>query len=230
MKKYYIFKIDINLLSLFSVILLILTLFLTYLLFPVISKEMLNVFCDFNFIFIVLMVLYFMLHEVLHAIGYILNGANYKKITFGMELEKGVFYCLCKQDITKKNILISLMFPLFFIGILTYVVSLIFNMPLLMLLSILNISGASGDIMYFLFISRLDRDIMYSELDDGTSFAILSSKDLSKERAFGLKFVSVEEDIPREDFRILKISKWSYVILLFCVLISVVYFLIALLK
>jgi len=168
---------------------------------------------------------YMILHELLHALGYIVNGAKSEKITFGMELEKGVLYCLCKQDVSRKNILNASMYPLFFIGIVTFVVSIIFKMPLLLLLSVINISGAAGDIMYFIFISKLDKNVMFSELDDGTSFAILSEQDISKTNHFGLEFIEKVNEIPRKDFKRVKITRLSWIFIILSVIVTLLYFL-----
>ncbi len=160
-----------------------------------------------------LLLFYFILHELLHALGYILNGADPKKITFGMEVEKSVLYCLCKQNVSKKNILFSLMYPLFFIGIVTYIISIVFDFPLLLLLSIANISGAAGDIMYFLFIMKLDKDIQYSEMDDGTSFVIISKKNIDNIKHPGIIYEGIIDEIPRNDFRRIFISKPSIIVI-----------------
>lgn len=220
MKKYHLFKINITKLNIISTLILFLTIIFTYLLFPSSMKDIILLFDDINMCILLLplMILYFSLHELLHALGYIINGANPKKITFGMELEKSVFYCLCKDDVTRTNILFSLMYPLFFIGVVTYTIGIIFNYPLLLLLSILNISGAAGDIMYFLFIIKLDKDILFSELDDGTSFAIISKNDPSKINHYGLDYIGVVDSIPRNDFKRLKISKLSLVVLIISII------------
>ena len=220
MNKYHLFKINITKLNIISILILVFTIIFTYLLFPSMLKDMILLFDDIRMCILLLplMIFYFSLHELFHALGYIINGANPKKITFGMELEKSVFYCLCKDDVDRRNILFSLMYPLFFIGVVTYTIGIIFNYPLLTLLSILNISGASGDIMYFLFIIKLDKDILFSELDDGTSFAIISKKDPSKYNHYGLDYVGVVDSIPRKDFKRLKISKLSLVVLIISII------------
>ena len=220
MKKYHVFKIDMLSLNVYCILLMALVLGFTYVVFPNSFNGMINLFSNdkFWFIFLPLMILYFVLHELLHALGYIIHGADREKITFGMELEKGVFYCLCKQDIDKKNILYSLMYPLVLIGIVTYIIGVIFNYHLLTLLSIVNIAGAIGDIMYFIFICRLDNDIMFSELDDGTSFAIRSKNDPSKIKHIGLRYDGTMDKIPRKDFKLLYISKLSYIVLVLCII------------
>ena len=181
-KEYYVFKINLLKLNVLAIIILVAMFAITYLINPNLFADCFNLFEDNKLFFFILpaMLGYMILHELLHALGYILYGAEVKKITFGMDLEKSVLYCLCKQDVSRKNILNASMFPLFYIGIVTYVISIIFEMPLLLLLSIMNISGAAGDMMYFLYFIKLDKNIMFSELDDGTSFAILSDKDVTQ--------------------------------------------------
>lgn len=223
MKRYYVFKINLTLLNVLNIVLLGVCSLFTWLVFPDMFKKMFSMFDDMHtvLLFLPLMVFYLAFHEILHAIGYIVHGANPKKITFGMEMEKSVFYCLCKDEVKKKTILFSLMYPLFFIGIVTYVIGIIFKLPMLLLLSIINIGGAIGDIMYFIFIVGLDKDIMYSEMDDGTSFALISKEDLSKRKPLGLDFVGIKSEIPRKDFKRVYISKGSYAILIFALLLLV---------
>ena len=211
-KKYYIYEMDINVLNIISIIILIVMLLISYFL----NKTLLikSFIINDYFVFIMGFICYFIFHEVLHSIAYVIHGAKFKNVTYGMALEKGVFYCLCKQNITKKNILISLMYPLFFIGIVTYIVSLINNMPFLHLLSICNISGAAGDIIMFMFILRLPKDIEYSEFDSEISFGIYTNKKIEKEKHFGLKYLGAKETLKREDKKKLKISKESKIVLI----------------
>lgn len=214
-KEYYVFKINLKVLNIFSLVILGIAILFSYILFPSLTNLAFGSFWG-NLISLPCLIGYMMLHELFHALGYILYGVEPKKITFGAELEKGVFYCLCKQDVSRKNILNASMFPLFWLGIVTYIISIIFNLPLLFWLSIINISGAAGDIMYFMFFNKLDKDIKFSELDDGTSFAILSENDISNVKSFGLEFVGKVKEIPRSDFTRVKISKLSWIFIIIC--------------
>lgn len=226
MKKYYVFKINITILNVISVILLIGMVAFTAVIFPRAMFNSMEVFSNFKItlLFIPLMVFYLILHELFHALGYIINGADYKKITFGAEIEKGVLYCLCKDDISKKNILMSLMYPLFFLGVVTYIISIVFNLPILLILSIINISGAAGDIMYFLFIIKLEKNMLFSEMDDGTSFAIKSNADPTNFSHYGLDYVGQQSRISRNDFKRIKISKLSWVFFVITVILLILSF------
>lgn len=223
-KKYYIFSLNMTFLNIFSFILLILIILLTLILDKNFFLESIiytfspnKLLITFIFIF-----LYLALHEILHSIGYYIYGAKYKNIVYGIELEKGVFYCLCKQNINKKNIMNSLMFPLFYIGIITYIISLIIKSKYLLILSIFNISGCIGDIFTFIFILKLNKNIEFSEFDNTTSFAIYSDTDISKTKHLGIKYITTTNKINRFDYKKIKISKISYIILTIILLISII--------
>ena len=57
-------------------------------------------------------------------------------ITYGIALEKGVLYCMCKQPTSKKVIMTSLLFPFTIIGIFTLIIGTSLNSYYLVLLSI----------------------------------------------------------------------------------------------
>ena len=221
-KKYYIFTLNMNFLNIFSFIILFLVVGLTL----IIDKEFLISSINYTFaverllITFVLVFGYLMLHEILHSIGYYIYGAKYKNIVYGIELEKGIFYCLCKQNINKKNIMNSLMFPLFYIGIVTYIISFILDSSYLLILSIFNISGCVGDIFTFLFMLKLDDDIEFSEFDDTTSFGIYTDKDISKNKYLGLKYIETRECLDRNEYTKIKVSKISYIILIVILVLS----------
>ena len=218
-KKYYIFEMDANILNIMSLLLFIVLLTIS----SIIDKNLLI--DSFNitnyFLTLLLMLGYLCTHELLHSLAYVIYGANFKNITYGVALEKGVLYCLCKQNITKKNILHSLMYPLFFIGIITYIIALIYKIPALFLLSIMNIGGSIGDIIMFAFIYKL-KDIEFSEFDSILGFAIYSEKDLSKLKPFGLKYIETKEKLKRENKRKVNITYKSLIILIVLIILSLI--------
>lgn len=209
-KKYYIFELGTTsfLLNFILIIIFAGLLFLSYLINPNILSPNIDI-----AMFIICLFGYFLLHELLHSIGYVINGASFNKIVYGIKLEKGVFYCLCKQNISKKNISYSSIYPLFFIGILTYIIGIIFNFPLLVILSAFNISGSVADIFTFLFIRKLKDDIEFTEMDNPLYFAIYADYDVSKVKHTCLNFIKSCKDVKREDFKKITISKPSYIIL-----------------
>ena len=175
---------------------------------------------------LLLMILWLMFHEVLHGIGFSLFPEVKKKnIVFGMELEKGVFYCMCKQKITKKVILTSLLFPFTFIGVVTLIWGMLIHSYLLVMLSILNISGAVGDLVMTWYFLKVPNDVIYLDLDDSTSFTVLSDKDLSKVKVRGVRLRDsgvYKDNMVAKDYRRVVISKASYIALGIIILLSII--------
>jgi len=215
-KKYYLFEIDVVILNVLCTIIILVLFLMTYLF----AKDfILGIFDNIDMSwFIIFYLIYMILHEVLHSIGYVLYGGDFKKIIYGIQLESGVFYCLCKQNVTRKNILNSLLFPLFYLGIITYILSFVFNSYYLLILSIFNIAGSVGDIMMFLYIVKLNRGIEYTELDNAIQFAIYSDVDVSKYSHFGLIYKGVADVVSRDDLKKIRISKISYILLILIVI------------
>ena len=217
-KKYYMFKMNMGFINMFSILLLVLSLGIFYLIY---QNDTFSVFQSVYNSFILLYIPYLILHELLHSISYVIYGADFKYITYGAHLEKGILCCLCKQNITKKNILHSLLYPFFFIGILTLVIGIIINNPLLILLSLANISGCSGDLIMFYHLVRLN-NYEFSEYDDATSFAIYTSDDISQRKMPGLEYCGSSKKIERNDLKKVVVSKTS--ILLFILFYLLVVF------
>lgn len=211
---------NLTCLNVLSIILFVVTFVLTLF----INKELVldAVIIDNPFIFIMLFLLYTTFHELLHFISYVLNGAKYENITFGCALEKGILYCLCKQNISRRNILISLICPFIILGVLVYIISLIFYSRVLLLLSMFNIAGCMGDLIMFTFIRKLDNNIEYSEFDDEISFGIYSKKDISKIYHFGLNYIGKKDSLLRRDKRKIRISKMSIPILLIFIILGII--------
>lgn len=179
--KFYKYVLDIKLLNFLSVILI----------FPL----MIFIFSfdlgkNINFSFVFIYFLWMFLHEFFHGIGFWFNNdVDRKNIIYGACLEKGIMYCMCKQSISKKSILISIAFPFVFIGIVTLLIGFIFDIEILILLSLFNIVGCIGDIVMFINFLRLPQ-FSYTDLDDCTGFVLISSDDLSRYRLFGIKLVN----------------------------------------
>ena len=170
--------------------------------------------------FLAIYFLWMFLHEFIHGIGFSLSkGIKHKNIVYGACFEKGVFYCMCKERISKKGIMVSLLLPFFLIGVITLIVGFIFNIPILILLSLFNILGSVGDIVMFLSFIRLPF-LSYVDIDDCTGFVLISRKNLSKYKLFGLKLEekgSVSKLESAKDYKKITISKLSLIIFIFLI-------------
>jgi hypothetical protein len=176
----------------------------------------------------VYVILWLGLHEILHGIGFaIFRSVNNRNITFGLSLEKGVFYCMCKQEIERKVILTSLCMPVMIIGIVTLILGMIINSYILVLLSIMNIVGSIGDMAMIGYFLRVG-DVRYLDLDDCTSFTVISNDDLSKIRIMGIELIDSgiydSKKMVARDRRKLVISKPSYILFLIMIVILIIGF------
>lgn len=221
--NYYTYKLDMIMLNLLAIILFIIVGCLVF------FMEYRDNYVYYNDIvsLIILMVVWLVIHEVLHGIGFFLfRSVDKRNITFGIFLEKGIFYCMCKQNISKRVILTSLFFPITIIGVVTLVIGMVINSYLLVYLSILNIVSSIGDIVMIVYFIRAPRDIIYLDLDDPTSFTVISKEDISNLKVLGIRLDSSgiydEDKMVTHDRRRIIISKYSYVLLfVFFVLILI---------
>ena len=219
-KKAYVFKMNMgpaNVLSLFILI-------VTYIIGSLLFKE--NLYGDYNcFVLIILILLYFGIHELLHGVGYYIGGCKLKNIQFGVCLEKGICYAMAYQELSKKNILISLQMPFMVIGVITFTISVIFHLPLLAFLSITNFSGASMDLMMFFYLLRI-KNVTYSESGNPDEFVLITDENLKNKKSIFFKIVDVK-DYKKEDYvfnidKKIVISKLSYIVIGILLLIGLV--------
>jgi len=222
--KYFTYKLDSLLLNVFSVILLIFMVIITYL----ITSD-LSFITEMNWFSFLMLFGWMIIHELLHGIGFIsLGKVNSKSVVFGVEIEKGIFYCMCKEKVSKSNVLIALLFPLFLIGIITYIIGIIFNNDLLIFLSVFNIAGAIGDIVMTIDIMLMPKDIMYLDLDDTIGFTILSDKDISVNKYFLINLMKkgkYTDKLIASDYTKFKISKFSYYFFIIFIILFVLFIL-----
>ena len=221
--NYYTYNLDMKILNILAIILFIIIIFLM-----IILKIDFSGITKYNMGFLIItLIIWLIFHEILHGIGFSLfKSVNKKNIVFGMSLEKGVFYCMCKEKISRKIIFTSLLFPVTIIGIITLIVGILFSNDLLIYLSISNIIGSIGDIIMSIYFYKCPKDIIYLDLDDCTSFTVLSKKDLSNISVPGIKLISngiYNNQMIAKDKRRLVISKSSWIILIIIFILILIY-------
>lgn len=220
--KYYTYKLNMTTLNILAIILFILVSSLVLLIEhndTYIIKLPIT-------IFFILMFIWLIIHELLHGIAFmIFKNVKKENITFGMFLEKGIFYCMCKQNIGKKVILTSLLFPITIIGLITLIIGIIINSYELVFLSILNIVSSIGDIVMIIYFLKCPKDIIYLDLDDCTSFTVLSNKDLENIKVPGIilnkKGIYDKKKMIAKDKRKIVISKLSIVLIIIIILLFI---------
>ncbi len=178
---------------------------------------------------LVVMLLIFIVHELLHGLGFRICGkARTNNIVYGAKLENGIFYCACKEEITKYGIIGSLLAPIVFLTIIPAIIGFVFNLDVLILIAIINLFGASLDILATIDILRLPKNIKYKDLDDTLGFIIISEIDLSKINYCGLKIIKQGNydinKIKAVNYNKLTISKPSIVIFIVIIILLIIGF------
>lgn len=179
------------------------------------------------------LIFWFVLHEIIHGIFYVIGGAKKENISYGCALEKGIFYCKCNNNITRKNAMLSLMAPFTIIGVITLIISFIIGDYILLLLSVFNLEGACADLCVFLFFLRLPDDILFREVGDTSTFVLTTKEDLTKKKYLGIKSFRLlkEGELPPEKVtKKVTITKQSKPILVFLVILIIIYIVLDVLK
>lgn len=210
-KKAYTYKMKLVPANILGVIIFVILIVLTYFL-------NINIMVDGNFFIILLvMILYLMLHEVMHGLGYFLGGTKLRNIAYGIKLEQGILYCQSFQEITKKNILLSLQMPFMTIGVITYIIGVIYSLNFLVLLSIINLVGASMDLVMFFYILKLPKNITYSESGEPDEFILISDEDLTKYKSTYFEITNTKkykkEDYVFKNIKKIKVSNTSFIVI-----------------
>lgn len=204
-KYYYMFKMNAVLLNVLSIILLIIVGFVFYFIY---GNNSIEIFNDNIVLVMFLYVPYLTCHEIVHSISYCIYEADFKNITYGAYLEKSILCCLCKQNISKRNILHSLLAPFIYLGVITLIIGIVFDIPVLVILSLSNIAGCVGDFVMFYDLVKLN-NYEFSEYNDPIAFGLYTKEDFSKLKLFGLKYVDKKIKLDRDDLKKIRISNTS---------------------
>ena len=213
--KYYKYKIKLGVGNIFASIILILLLILLYFTFD-------NYYFNFTYNKVIIMIGYFILHELLHYIGYLINkNVKNKDLCLGMCLEKGVMYCRCTNEISRTAVMISLLTPFTVIGIISLIISYIFDMPFLAFLSVSNMAGSYFDILMFIQMLKMPKDIKFAEYDECDAYYIISNKDLTNIKTNGISLVEIDKynkiKLKSKNNKKIEISIFSIIILIILV-------------
>ena len=93
-------------------------------------------------------VLLTVLHELVHGLAWnFFTPRRFKDIEFGIMKQYLTPYCACTAPLSKGTYITGALAPLFAVGVLPYVIAVICGSPMLMLLGLMMILGAGGDVL-----------------------------------------------------------------------------------
>lgn len=218
MEKYYKFSLNMKLANIIAGILSVLFIIL---LFVLVNNEVL---IYHGYFIMSLYLMYMVLHELCHGLGYVLFVKDKSNIKFGAVLEKGVLYAMCQEKLTKKQIMISLLLPLLLLSVLVLPIAIIFKNADLFFLAGLNLIGSIGDIAMLKLISRMPSDIKYIDLDSEIGTYLLSKKDITKYQTKMLKYTEsgkYSNSLIAKDIKKVHITKASLICFIMFILLDI---------
>lgn len=227
MRKYYKYELNMVVMNILSVVLFIVPIILIASSGYIIELEVING------LWFIGMLLYLMVHELFHGIGYSLFATDIKNIKYGIALEKGVLYAMCQERINKVGILVSLLFPLIFLTIIPLPIALYYHIDWLLMYAIINLGGAVGDIMMSLLIITAPNDIEYIDYNNDIGAYLISKHDLTKHKMIGFKVTETGEASKKKvdkSFKVFNITKPSLYIVIAIVLFGIINTIISLLR
>ena len=98
--RYYTYKLDLKLLNILAIVLFVIVGGIVIFL-----ERHDSYITDIDTLSLILLVfIWLIIHELLHGLGFIIfKEVKIKNLTFGMFLEKGIFYVMCKKNIGRKT-------------------------------------------------------------------------------------------------------------------------------
>ncbi|MCI9423719.1 MAG: DUF3267 domain-containing protein [Dorea sp.] len=105
--------------------------------------------------YVVLFMLCIFIHELLHGIGWMVWGKQgFKSIHLGIMQEYMNPYCHCKEPLKPVHYLIGCAAPFLVLGIGFFIAAIISGSPMLLVLSVSNVSSAGGDTMIMNMLAK----------------------------------------------------------------------------
>ena len=158
--------VDINKASIFAVVLTFLLFFIGYGLFFLINHRF-----DFSeFRFSVLLIVFLILvvvHELIHGGCWsIFTPNHFKDIAFGIMMPYLSPYCTCMAPLTKPRHIFGTVMPLILLGIIPTVIGIAAGIPMALLVGLLMIDIATGDILIIrkiLAYKTSAKDVVYMD-------------------------------------------------------------------
>ena len=99
------------------------------------------------------------IHELIHGLTWsVFSKDHFKDIEFGFMKEYLTPYCTCKVPLKKKGYVLGTLMPLIVLGILPAVFALIVGNPDLLILGLVMILSAGGDVLIVLRLLRYKTD------------------------------------------------------------------------
>lgn len=134
------------------------------------------------------------MHEGIHALGFIIFGKlNAKDIGFGIIPKQGMIYCTAKKPMKAKEYMVALILPIIFTGIIPLIVSTVWGNYIWIFVFSIMVSGGAGDIIMFNQVRKLDKNQMILDHPKAPAYYLIYEEGNEPE-----DFLEVTEEMEKE--------------------------------
>lgn len=117
------------------------------------------------------------LHEGVHAIGFLVAGAKPKDIHFGLIPKQMMAYCGCNAPLKIGGYRFALVLPFLLVGLIPWAVSVVYGNVYLVVLFSLLVAGAAGDLLMLGLLARYGRKQLILDHPEAPAFYLLYPAD-----------------------------------------------------
>lgn len=115
-------------------------------------------------LFVALYILFIVLHEASHLLGFMLfGGVPFKSLKYGLNLELGIAYATTDQPLPNHAMKKALLLPFWTTGILPAIVGFYFNSTVLVLVGAFLIAGAVGDFAMYKELRKYPKNALIKD-------------------------------------------------------------------
>lgn len=110
-------------------------------------------------------ILFIVVHELLHGAAFVLFNKNkWKELKFGLVLKSGMAYCISTVPVKVGPSRLSLMMPVYVVCLPMYIYAMVAGDIWLIIISVLFLSGSTGDFYYMWRLRRTSKDLYMHEV------------------------------------------------------------------
>ncbi|OXS68307.1 hypothetical protein B1B04_21300 [Lysinibacillus sp. KCTC 33748] len=117
-----------------------------------------------SILFVILYIIFIVLHEAFHLIGFMLfGGAPFKSLKYGLNLELGIAYATTEQPLPNHAMKKALLLPFWTTGVLPTIAGFYFNSTVLVLVGAFLIAGAVGDFSMYKELRKYPKNALIQD-------------------------------------------------------------------
>lgn len=117
-----------------------------------------------SILFVILYIIFIVLHEAFHLIGFMLfGGVPFKSLKYGLNLELGIAYATTEQPLPNHAMKKALLLPFWTTGVLPTIAGFYFNSTVLVLVGAFLIAGAVGDFSMYKELRKYPKNALIQD-------------------------------------------------------------------